>query len=270
MNSNIRWGVLVLSLLFMAGWAAQAQTSSSASASSSFGSNETAEVRLGGFAFEPGSPLSLEITRNAQATCLQGPVHVLGLDLVDASGRIFHTESYDAGVLMDTWIGRIRLASPEGMPLPAGAYRLRATTSVGDFVAEIEVVEPSRLGRLGRYSASASVCGLSLNVYRLLGELDHGSHSHLRVGDRLMILLPGNPTTGYQWDADLLHELPVLLQAGEIEFRPESPGLAGSGGIFIFRYEAVEIGLQQIRLIYHRSWESVPPSRTVDLHIAIE
>ena len=269
-NRNIRWGVLVLSLLVMAGWAAQAQTSSSASASSSFSSNEPAEVRLGGFAFEPGSTLALEITRDEQPTCLQGPVSILGLDLLDVSGGVLHTESYDAGVFADTWIGRVRLISPEGVPLPVGAYTVRAATSVGDFVAEIEIVEPSRLGRLGRYSASASVCGLSLKVYRLLGELDHASHSHLRVGDQVMILLPGNPTTGYQWDAELLHTLPVLVQRGGIEFRPESPGLAGSGGIFLIRYEAIEVGLQQIRLIYHRSWESVPPSRAVDLHIAIE
>ena len=270
MNRTTLWGALLLMLLLASSWGALAQTSSSASASSSFGSGEPAEVRLGGFAFEPGSTVALEITRDPMATCLRDPAHVLRVDLLDASGRTIHSEGVDPVVPLNQWIGRIRLLFPDGTPLPVGSYEIHTVTSVGAFIAEIDVVEPSRLARLGEYSATASVCGLSLRVYRLLTELDHASYTHLRVGDRLMILVRGNPTTGYQWDVELLHDFPVLAQDGEIEFRPESPDLVGSGGIFILRYEAVEIGLQRIQLVHHRPWESVPPAQQVDLHVTVQ
>ena len=122
---------------------------------------------------------------------------------------------------------------------------------------------------MGRYSATASVCGLSLRVYRLVTEADHGASVTLRVGDRLLVALEGNPTTGYEWENTLVYEYAVLREFAEVEFRPDS-ALIGAGGLFLFRYEAVDTGPQGFRFDYRRPWESVEPLQRVEFQVSVE
>ena len=142
------------------------------------------------------------------------------------------------------------------------SYEVAIATNVGSFVAEVEVAATSDLYGLGRYSATASVCGYTLRVYRLLSELDDGASLTLRVGDRLMVELEGNATTGYTWANTIQVEYAVLRESQDADYRPAS-GLIGAPGIFLFRYTAVDVGPQMLRFAYQRPWESVAPLKAV-------
>lgn len=256
--------ILILVML-AGGGAAQSSSSTSANASSV---NGLVDVRLGGFVFEIGARVALEFVRDDEADCFGPNVVVQQLQLIDAEEELVDQVVYEPAADISGWLGRIQLGGSDGQPLPAGDYSLVVTTSVGTFVAEIEVSDTSRFYELGRYSATATVCGLSLRVYRLLTEDDHGAHATLRFGDRLLVVLGGNPTTGYKWSNTLLYEYAPLREIGEVEFRPDSD-LVGSGGLFLFRYEAVGVGPQAFRFAYQRPWESVEPLQLLEFSVDV-
>ena len=257
----------VLLLLAMTG-GGMAQSSSSASSAGVSSGDGMVDVRLGGFVFETGARVALEFVREEGVDCFGPSVTVRRLQLVDEDGQVVDEVVYEPAAAVDAWIGRIRLANNHGDSLPVGRYSMTVTTSVGTFTIEIEVVDPPGFDALGRSTARAAVCGLSLQVYRLLIEEDGGARATFRVGDRLMVALEGNPTTGYEWMSPTLHENAVLRSTADAEFRPDSE-LLGSGGVFLFRYEAERTGSQTLRFVYQRPWESVPPERAFEVLIDV-
>jgi inhibitor of cysteine peptidase len=244
-----------------------AQSSSTATSSSSILS-DGAEVRIGGLVFEIGSHLALEIFAAKSSSCRASSVAVEGMELIDAAGNSLRSEAYSPALDASNWIGRVELVDDEGDPLPSGRYEIVVTTDIARFVASLETIDESAFRGIGRYAAEASVCGFSLRVYRLLTEADATTRALMRVGDRLMVLLEGNPTTGYQWTNTLEYEYAVLRETQEAEFRATS-GLIGAGGVFIFRFHAVDVGPQAFRFAYQRPWESVQPIQTVILDTEI-
>ena len=256
--------ILILVML-AGGGAAQSSSSTSANASSV---NGLVDVRLGGFVFEIGARVALEFVRDDEADCFGPNVVVQQLQLIDAEEELVDQVVYEPAADISGWLGRIQLGGSDGLPLPAGDYSLVVTTSVGTFVAEIEVSDTSRLYELGRYSATAVVCGISLRVYRLLTEDDNDARVTLRLGDRLLIALEGNPTTGYEWSNALLYEFATLREIEDAEFQPDSD-LVGAGGLFLFRYEAYRIGPQAFRFAYQRPWESVEPERLLEFSVDV-
>ena len=257
-------GILVLVMLAGSS-AAQSSSSTSASASSV---NGLVDVRLGGFVFETGARVALEFMRDDGVDCFEPGVTVRQLQLIDDKEELVDQVVYEPAAGIDSWLGRIQLGDPDGQPLPVGNYSLVVSTSVGSFIAEIEVADSSRFDELGQYSATATVCGLSLRVYRLLTEDDNDNHATLRIGDRLLVALEGNPTTGYEWSNTLLYEFASLREIGDTEFRPDSD-LVGAGGLFLFRYEAIDAGPQAFRFAYQRPWESVEPERLLEFSVDV-
>ncbi len=263
-RSAVFWTVLTGLLVVGGAVCGQASASSSSSAGST---NAELRVSIGVFVVESGASLSLEIVRDDPCTCLCDPVHVTELSLLDGSGGTLRSESYDPPVDTVEWLGRLSLVDrAAGEPLPEGSYTVLIVTTVGAFSARVDIVPPQRMAQSGRFSASASVCGLELRVYRLITEEDAGANVALRRGDRLMVALAGNATTGFQWENALLYEYAVLRETEEMEYRaePHPQTTVGSGGTFLFRYEAVDVGPQAFRFIYHRPWESVEPEQVVE------
>ena len=243
------------------------QTAASASARMGASVGDGVEVSIGTFVVERGARLAVEITREDPCVCLCDAILVTEFVLLESSGDAIRCEAYDVPVDAVEWLGRLSLTEVEtDVPLPEGSYTLRIETSVGTFSAAIEAVAPSAVAASGRFSASASVCGLELRVYRLVTQEDRGVDLALRVGDRLMVALAGNATTGYQWENALLYEYAVLRESEEMEYRakPHPQEMVGSGGEFLFRYEAVDVGPQAFRFIYRRPWESVDPEEIVE------
>jgi len=263
MRSRHLEAMLVVCLLLMVlagGGLAESRSGASSSASTSEG---MVDVRVGGLVFEPGARVALELLLEDSASCFVSGVVVERLRLLDGQDELIDEVVYEPAADIVGWLGQLRLDAAEGLPLPEGDYRLVVTTSVGSFSAELEVVDASRFEMLGRYSVTASVCGLSLHVYRMVTEDDAGSRVALRVGDRLMVVLEGNPTTGYEWSNTLTYEFATLRETAEVEFRPDS-SLMGAGGLFLFRYEAFRVGPQAFRFTYQRPWESTEPLHVLE------
>lgn len=231
--------------------------------------NGSLDVRVSGFVFESDARVALEIVRDPTSDCIASIVTVQQLELIDARGNLVKRSTYDPSVTIDNWLGEIQLSDSEDQPLALGNYDLMVTTSTGSFAAQIEVVDATRFNELGPYTVTATVCGLSLQIYRLVCEDDGDTYLSLRLGDRLLVVLQGNPTTGYQWSNTLLYEFATLRAIGEFEFRPDS-ALIGASGRFLFRYETIAVGPHAFRFVYQRPWESVDPLKifefSVDVH----
>ena len=107
-------------------------------------------------------------------------------------------------------------------------------------------------------------CGSNGNKTKMIGSNDAGKMVTLKVGDTLEVTLEGNPTTGYNWEADSL-DTTILKQVGEPAFTPASTAI-GSGGQVTLRFEAAGSGQTTLKLIYHRSWETgVAPLKTFEV-----
>lgn len=99
-----------------------------------------------------------------------------------------------------------------------------------------------------------------------LDEKACGSKQSLGVGDLLEVQLPGNPTTGYTWQAVAVPA--QVRQQGEPVQRSDSQ-LAGAGGITSVKFSVAAAGDGILELAYRRLWEKeTPPLRVcrIELH----
>ena len=251
----------------VAGDSSTVRVSAQASASSS----EGVEVSTGTFVVEQGARLAVEIVRSDPCVCLCDPIYITDLRLLNMASEAVHQEAYEA-VEMADWVGRVSLFDARGgAPLPEGRYTVRVGTNVGSFSAQIDVVLPSALADPRRASATASVCGLELQLYRLIGQEDQDAELSLRVGDRMMVVLEGNLTTGYRWERGVHPEDTVLQETDEVEYvvRPHPEGMVGVGGEFRFRYEAKDVGSQAFRFVHHQPWNPDDPAAVLEFDVTV-
>ena len=96
---------------------------------------------------------------------------------------------------------------------------------------------------------------------------DNGSQVELRSGQNLVILLEGNPTTGYTWEA-VEYDEGVLRQVGEPAFTPESDAV-GAPGSQVLRFKALDKGQTTLRLVYHRPWEDAEPEMVFSVEVVV-
>ena len=99
----------------------------------------------------------------------------------------------------------------------------------------------------------------------------NGSTVIVRPGDKIVILLDGNITTGYSWEVGTIDET-FLKQYGEPTYRgkhnPRRP--IGAPGEFEFTFEALRIGKTSLRLIYQQPFEKdVEPEKTFTITVDI-
>ena len=114
-----------------------------------------------------------------------------------------------------------------------------------------------------------SGCGISNAKTITLDKKANASTVELRKGDKLDVMLQGNPSTGYSWAIDSLDST-ILEESAKPEFEPDSD-LAGAGGEFTFHFEALKSGETNLRLIYHRSWEKdKKPSDTFEIIVVVK
>jgi inhibitor of cysteine peptidase len=99
-----------------------------------------------------------------------------------------------------------------------------------------------------------------------LTDADNDKTIELKNRQVLSITLAANPTTGYTWEVVEGDER-VVLQLGEIEFKPESEAI-GAGGVQIIRLEVMNAGQTTLKLVYHRPWETgVEPLKTFSIQV---
>lgn len=108
-----------------------------------------------------------------------------------------------------------------------------------------------------------------------LTEADNGKTFTLDVGDTMTVTLAGNPTTGYEWTADLSDEVASLLVAAEDDpaylADTVAPNVVGSGGMYTFTFTAAAAGQVELKLKYWRSFEAdTAPIQTFSAPITIQ
>jgi predicted secreted protein len=116
---------------------------------------------------------------------------------------------------------------------------------------------------------ACSAVGTPEQSTKQLTDADNGNSIELSVGDKIEIELPGNPTTGFQWEVSDVDSI-ILSPIGEPEFKPSSNAV-GSGGNVILRFEAVGAGQTELKLIHHRPFEkNVPPIQTFEVIVTVK
>ena len=83
---------------------------------------------------------------------------------------------------------------------------------------------------------------------------DRDSQIDMTMGQVLIVSLPSNPTTGFQWEVAEIDGV-VLHQGEAADYEASQPVLEGSGGVETFYFEAKSAGQITLKLIYHRPWE---------------
>jgi len=92
----------------------------------------------------------------------------------------------------------------------------------------------------------------------------------LSHGDKLVLRLDANPSTGHQWQVASMSGN-VLDWVEGPSYLPSEPSLIGSGGTASFGFQALRKGKASLELIYRRPWEEdKPPARTVVLKVRIK
>ncbi len=262
----MRRAVLGLVLVFGLGLFAFSQAESSAS--SFVSSGKPVRATVGTFVFEQGQAMALELVRGEETCpCLCGEILIKGFKVVDAEGKTVYEDPGPYPVSAESWLGRWDLSDGEGAAVPPGDYTAVVSASIGEFRAQLAVV-PRGERPAGISSARASVCGVELRVYRLVNEDDNGAEVVLRPGERLLVALPGNPTTGYEWQAD---EEPDFLErlAGVDYLRKAGAPPVGGGGTFLFRYRAESEGTGTLHFSYRRPWEEGAPAEEFSLTVIV-
>ncbi len=73
----------------------------------------------------------------------------------------------------------------------------------------------------------------------------------VKAGDRFVVELAANPTTGYQWQPAFD---PAALKLVGRDFSLAGAAMGG-GGVEHFRFESLAAGTSQLSFAYQRSWE---------------
>lgn len=95
---------------------------------------------------------------------------------------------------------------------------------------------------------------------------DDGTAITVPSGATFTVVLEGNPTTGYGWEATGID--PAVIAVAEPEYQSDSD-LIGAGGRYTFTFTAVGSGETEVRLVYHRPWESAEPLETFTLTVTV-
>ena len=125
-------------------------------------------------------------------------------------------------------------------------------------------------------AVTAAGCGESAEANDgplTLTEADNGKSFTVKAGDTILVVLPGNPTTGYSWAAALDEEsAAILTQEGEPVYAEDAveDNVVGGGGAFTFTFTAADEGEATIKLVYARPWESAAPLETFEATITVE
>jgi predicted secreted protein len=110
-----------------------------------------------------------------------------------------------------------------------------------------------------------------INIKELEGE---ASYLPIKGGEKFIIEIEGNPTTGYNWYLDKKEELdqnslitPLYLKENNLGEFYKNPSeqkqqneemRLGAGGLFHFKFQASQknSGSEVLNFVYKRSWES--------------
>ena len=102
-----------------------------------------------------------------------------------------------------------------------------------------------------------------------LTEQDNGRDIDLNSGEMLIVRLPSNPSTGYNWTV-AGEPAPLELQKSTFQKRSSNSKVVGASGTSVFRFTANSSGISNLTLVYRRSWEyNTPPMKTFSVRVNV-
>jgi inhibitor of cysteine peptidase len=99
-------------------------------------------------------------------------------------------------------------------------------------------------------------------------DADTGGSLRLKLGDRLEVRLPSNPSTGYRWQVHA-NSTPRLKLVSQSQTVATEPGV-GRPILQIFTFKAKQRGAGVLLLHYFRSWEKpTPDEKQFEMRVTI-
>jgi len=101
---------------------------------------------------------------------------------------------------------------------------------------------------------------------------DNGKSLTVKVGQEVVVLLKGNPTTGYTWLLAGI-EGPSVALDGKVQYKenPHPEGMVGVPGMFQAKFKAFQPGKSTVKMEYRRPWEkNQKPIKTFEVSLSVE
>ncbi|WP_174184738.1 protease inhibitor I42 family protein [Nocardia barduliensis] len=119
--------------------------------------------------------------------------------------------------------------------------------------------------------SSETISTEAANPVVRVGDADADQQRRLLVGQRLVVALPANPSTGYSWSIARI-DSSVVKQDGAADYEPDSaePVAPGAGGTAVWNFVGVAAGVTTLQMEYARPWDQgLTPARTFSLTIEV-
>jgi len=96
---------------------------------------------------------------------------------------------------------------------------------------------------------------------------DNSTNVDLTTGELLVVKLPSNPSTGYDWSVS---GDPAPLKLTKHSHLRSTSGAVGAPQTAVFEFRAASAGVVHLTLLYRRSWEyNVPPVKTFTVTVEV-
>ena len=89
----------------------------------------------------------------------------------------------------------------------------------------------------------------------------HKTDYVIPVNGQIKIELQSNPTTGYSWQWKNKSSVNIV-DTINFQYVPAKTGLMGSGGVEHWQFKGIKSGIDSIKLIYCRPWDSTSVVQT--------
>lgn len=109
-------------------------------------------------------------------------------------------------------------------------------------------------------------CGKSLE----LKQSDSGQTVMLDKGQKAVIRLPENPTTGYGWEFEVEPKKQKTIMVISSKFIAGNSDLIGAGGVREYKFKAQKAGKIVIHGYYVRPWEQLNKETASQVYYEIE
>ena len=122
---------------------------------------------------------------------------------------------------------------------------------------------------------ATGLCCVAVNVIAdtpppiTVTEQDSGKTIEVAVGQKILVQLSANPTTGYQWS--VLGKLaPLVFVKSDYAPNPQAADRMGAGGTQALRFTAKSAGKVELKLGYARPWEKdMAPAKTFVVTVVV-
>jgi inhibitor of cysteine peptidase len=82
---------------------------------------------------------------------------------------------------------------------------------------------------------------------------DIANEFEIEVGDKIMVKLCSNPSTGFEWDYEMTGD--DILKLEDHDFEEPEGDIVGAAGRDVYTFKAIRRGTGGVRMEYSRPWE---------------